>query len=113
MSAGSLVNNVLENTNNNVVPEVGMGITVCMFSDRYAGTITKVSPSKKTFSFTRDKVVRVDKNGMSDCQVYNYESDPNGYEMKARIRKNGKYKTEHTDCSIILNYRDSYHDYSF
>ena len=35
-------------------PEVGMGITYGAGSDRYVGTIHKVSPDGKTFWFTDD-----------------------------------------------------------
>lgn len=56
---------------------IGMGVTQSVGSDRYAGTITRTSPSQKTVFFTRDKYKRVDSNGAySESQEYEYETTP-------------------------------------
>lgn len=56
---------------------VGMGITESVGSDRYAGTITRTSPSQKTLFFTHDHATRADDNGAyTESQEYEYESVP-------------------------------------
>lgn len=54
---------------------VGMGATEMLYSDRHAYTVQKVISPKRVI-VTRDKAVRVDDNGMSDCQRYEYTSTP-------------------------------------
>lgn len=56
-------------------PYVGMGATEMCYTDRQAYTVQKVI-SEKRVVVTRDKVRRVDDNGASDAQAYEYESTP-------------------------------------
>jgi hypothetical protein len=67
-------------------PEVGMGATVASGSDGYAYTIIWISPSGKTIRLQRDIAKRIDKNGMSETQEYEYTRDPNGTIIEARLR---------------------------
>lgn len=106
---GSLNNRILEGQKG-VTPEVGMGVTLLMYSDRKAGTIIKTT--RKTFTFQIDKATRTDKNGMSESQSYTFEADPNGQTLVARQRKNGTWRTP-TSGGVMLGYRDQYHDFSF
>lgn len=95
-------------------PEVGMGCTECLWSDRHAGTITRVSDSFKTIWFKRDIATRVDSNGMSDCQDYEYKFDPDAPEHKATLRKDGRYRTVGKYGNYVaLGWRDEYYDFSF
>lgn len=55
--------------------EVGMGATEMLYSDRHPWTVQKIISDKRVV-VTRDKAKRVDRNGMSDCQEYSYESTP-------------------------------------
>ena len=55
--------------------EVGMGATEMMYSDRRAYTVQKII-SDKRIVVTRDKVTRIDRNGPSEDQKYEYESTP-------------------------------------
>lgn len=56
-------------------PFVGMGATEMCYSDREPYTVQKVvSPSRVVV--TPDKWTRVDSNGRSECQSYEYESAP-------------------------------------
>lgn len=99
-------------TNGAPIPEPGMGCTVLMYSDRRAGTITRVSPSGKTFWFTYDKVTRIDGNGMSDCQDYAYETVQGSPEVQVRRNKRGQWK-EKGGSTVAVGYRREYYDYSF
>lgn len=95
------------------VPEVGMGATVVYYSDRQAFTITRVSPSAKTFWMSRDKVVRLDQNGMSDSQKYAYVTDPDGGNYAVTLRKDGKYRVMGGMAKVKVDVRSEYYDYSF
>lgn len=98
-------------------PEPGMGVTVQMWSDRYAGTIVSVSPSGKSFQFRRDRAIRRDKNGMSEVgQDYLYEIDPTAKIETARLAKDGTFRLpggKRHGSIVRLGYRKAYHDYSF
>lgn len=95
-----------------IVPVVGMGLTVRMYTDSVAMTIVSVSPSGKSFKATRDITVRLDNNGMSDCQDYSYTPTVDGEGYSFRLgSKTGRYK-----CGIgyaLLGFKRAYHDYSF
>ena len=101
-----------------IVPTVGMGVTECVGSDRYAGTITRVSKSGKQFWFTHDDVKLVDGSCMSEHQVYEYTPRPDGGEICAKLSRTrydlgknvyrvGKY------TRVALNVRRQYSDPSF
>jgi hypothetical protein len=108
---GSLINRMME-TSTMPKPEIGMGATVTMFSDRYPATVVAVSESGKTLTIQFDKYARVDGNGMSDCQQYTYEADPNGVTAQFRLTKNG-WKRLNCSDRLLLNYRERYFDFSF
>jgi hypothetical protein len=54
--------------------KVGDGVTYHVGSDRYAGTVTHVSPSGRTFRFTFDKATAT--GDYYGHQSYTYESVP-------------------------------------
>lgn len=110
---GSVSNWLMSGTKGQPAPEVGMGITLLMWTDRKAGTITRVSSSGKTFWFRADKAIRTDNNGMSEDQHYRYEPDPEAGESVARLgHKSGAWKSK-GGAQVRLGDRDAYHDYSF
>ncbi len=108
---GSLTNYLMTGTKGQPTPEVGMGVTFLYYTDRSAGTITKVSPSGKTIQVKADKATRIDNNGMSESQDYTYEPDPEAQEVTARLTKSG-WKTK-SGTRLAIGYRRAYHDYSF
>jgi hypothetical protein len=96
---------------------VGNAATVNWWSDSKAGTIIQVSPSGKRITVQLDKSTRTDKNGMSDCQHYEYERDINGATYEFSLRKNGRWvvighETRH-GVSCTIGGRYTYHDFSF
>lgn len=109
----SVTNWLLSGTNGQPDPAVGMGVTVLMWTDRHAGTITRVSESGKTFWFREDTAIRTDGNGMSESQTYRYEPNPNANERRARIRKDGSWRESKTGTRLRLGSRSAYHDFSF
>lgn len=110
---GSLTNRMLERQA--VTPEVGMGVTECMWSDRHAYTIVRVV-NAKTIVVRRDKAVRTDKNGISESQTYSYEEDPTGTERTVTLRKNGRWVTKGESMNgtgWMIGSREEYEDPSF
>jgi hypothetical protein len=114
---GSLINHLMSGAKT-PAPEVGMGATVLCWTDRHAGTITKVNPDG-SFEVQCDKATRIDSNGMSDAQSYSYERNPNGCtyrfarvtrgKAKGQLRENGRKDGN----GVLIGTRDHHHDYSF
>lgn len=115
---GSLINNIYANSKQ-VVPIVGMGATMLMFSDRHAGTIVEVLKKSKGevkgFVWQQDNAKRIDKNGMSESQQYEYSANIDGPKYEVILRKNGRYvrKGESLNgTSFALDSRMEYYDFS-
>lgn len=105
--------------------EVGAGATVLSWTDRFPATVIKVEEKGKSVYVTvqYDKYKRIDLNGMSESQSYEYTRDPEGATRVFRST-NGKgwvavRKNEETGrmvkCSggLVIGYREHYHDFSF
>ena len=92
------------------VPQVGMGATLCLWSDSHAYTITRVSKSGKTFWMKQDKAERTDHNGMSDAQSYRYIQHENVPEREVRMTKRG---WRSCGCVVVVGVREEFYDYSF
>lgn len=122
---GSVISRLMESSKQ-PVPEVGMGATVCGYSDRHAGTVTGVRPVAKGQAFEvsvqQDTATRTDKNGMSESQEYAYTPDPKGRVYRFRLDKSGRYREVGSDgrmakkgdgYGLLLGHRDEYYDFSF
>ena len=94
-------------------PEVGMGATQIMWSDRHPFTVVEVSPNSRRCVVQEDRAVRTDKHGMSDCQDYDYEANPEGRKVTLSRRKNGDWRQVGDTQLFHLGYRSRYFDYSF
>ena len=99
--------------------KVGDGATMLYYSDRHACTIIEIADNGSYIKVQKDKATRIDNNGMSECQDYEFERDPKGavYTFK-RTRKdksvytgNGKYCD--WDVKLSFGARIEYYDYSF
>lgn len=97
-------------------PEVGMGCTVLMWTDRLAGTIVAV-PNRRTVHMQCDEVYRTDSHGMSDAQSYRYERNPNAQVRVYTLRKNGAWVRQGGKMRggerLAIGMRQQYYDYSF
>lgn len=103
--------------------KVGDGVTICLWSDRHAATVTKVT---KTSVTVRQDKATLDPNfkpefivggfaahctNQSD-QTYTYEEDPNGNEYTFRwSHKYGQYG-QPNDARLIKG-RHEFYDYNF
>ena len=94
-------------------PTVGMGGTMLYWSDRHAFTVTRVSDSGKTAWIVMDEEVRIDKNGMSESQIYSYNPGSGG-EIEVRLSKNTQWHQGGVKGrKVSFGRRDTYHDFSF
>jgi hypothetical protein len=113
---GSLINHLYSRAAQ-IKPQVGMGATILCWTDRHAGTIIEVTAD--SFVVQEDRATRTDKNGMSDCQSYSYEPDPNGPRTTFKRVKRGKAKGDWRENGVkdgrgvLIGRRDKHHDYSF
>lgn len=104
--------------NETKTPEVGMGATYRVWSDRHACTIVEIRKNGSLLVLQRDKAKRTDSNGMSESQSYEYSRDPDGELFRVSLRKNGAWKcvgqsmNEPGGIAHIGN-RCEYYDYSF
>lgn len=109
-------------------PVDGMGATVLCWTDRCAGTVISVSQrAGKTLVHVReDRATRTDGNGMSECQSYSFEADPEGHLWTFRQTKTGVWeevtvnpntgrfnKAEGGGYGLRIGEREKYHDFSF
>ncbi len=64
-----------------------------------------------------DNAKRIDKNGMSESQEYEFTRNPNASEEEFTLRKNGRWIRKgdpmRGGAEIAIGYRDQYYDYSF
>ncbi|CPW67078.1 hypothetical protein [Mycobacteroides abscessus] len=116
MRNGSLHNMIAANTRS-AAPQVGMGATIVMWSDRHAATIVGVSDSGSTVSVQRDRATRTDNYGMSDSQSYAYSPNPEASIQAFTLRKTGRWvrrgEPEKGGTVLLIGQRDEYYDYSF
>ncbi len=112
---GNLTNRVMENSKQ-LKPEVGMGATITMHSDRHACTITQIV-SERMVVVQEDCAVRTDKNGMSYSQTYEYDRDRTGLCYTFSLRKNGRWvcvnESQKDGTGLVIGERDHYFDFSF
>jgi hypothetical protein len=111
---GSLMNYIFSGAKM-AAPEIGMGATVLMWSDRHAATIVEVSKSGKRVGIAEDEAKRVDGNGMSDSQSYEY-SPGTGSVQYFTLRKNGAWVREGDSMKgarLAIGARQHYYDFSF
>jgi len=124
---GSLINRLQERM---VVgaptPTVGMGVTMLSYTDRHPGTIIKVEKSGKGLIVTvqADDAKRIDDNGLSESQEYEYTPNPKGviyfYKQKEpntcwthvyKSAETGRYRQ--SVGGLFIGKREKYYDFSF
>lgn len=104
---GSLINHIM--ARGSVMPEIGMGATICGWSDRYPATIVKIT--KTQVHVQHDDYKRIDSNGMSEQQEYEYTRNTNGPVIVFRLSRGGlRSKSGNYLC---VGRRERYYDFSF
>jgi hypothetical protein len=93
--------------------QVGDGATICLWSDRKACTV--IARTARTITVQGDRAVRVDNNGMSECQQYEYHRNPEAGISTYSLRKNGRWvrvgDTLNGQCLVAG--RHEFYDYAF
>ena len=95
----------------NSIPTVGQPATIRYYTDRVACTVTAVSPSGHKVTVREDFSIRLDSNGMSECQDYTYAPNPEG-EVHIFFR-NARGEYRQPGYALHLGERATYHDYSY
>lgn len=115
-STGSLTNYLMSGTKGQPVPVVGMGATMLGWTDRHAATIVAVGPNGRWVEIRRDDAKRVDSNGMSEAQDYEFTPNPKAPVLRYSLRKDGGYVRvgeKFSGVRLRIGERDCYHDFSF
>lgn len=97
----------------NSEPEIGIGVTYGIGSDRYVGTIIRVSESKKTIWFRDDESKLISGSEWTGDAKYNHTLRKQGEVRKAMFRsKTNSWKVVGL-YSLIIGQRNFYTDPSF
>lgn len=94
-------------------PEIGMGATLHIGSDRVPATVVQITHNNKRIVLQEDIATRTDSNGMSESQSYTYKNDPNGSLWYASKRKDGRWRVSGGSMPVSLGVRSYYYDFSF
>lgn len=123
-NTNNLVSNIKHGMVNRPDPAVGLGVTICIGSDRYVGTIKRIM-SPDLFVFTRDDVKAAPKNAGMGHQDWVYTPQPDGDECFAKRGKDGRWYEAHKTPKgnwsiskrqsppILVGEKDYYYDWSF
>lgn len=107
---GSLTNRLYERNKSEEDIKVGMGATIYWYSDRSACTVVEVK-SKCSIVIQKDIATRIDRNGMSESQEYEFSRDENGRKYECYCR-NGVWRTKGDKQRVVIGRRDEYYDYT-
>jgi hypothetical protein len=111
---GSIVNMAMSRSG--IKPEVGMGATKLLYSDRHACTIVQVIDDD-TVMVQEDQAHRTDTRGMSEAQEYEYTPDPTAQFEPFSRRKNGVWvrigESMKQGTKLCIGVRQAYRDFSF
>ena len=123
---GSLVNHLIAGAGTLSEIKAGTPATILSWSDRSPATVFRVFKvgSSTIVEVRDDQYKRIDNNGISESQVYEYKTDVNGSRSYWKIDKNGNvsrtYKNEETgrwgkikSGAIAFGSREKYHDFTF
>ena len=123
---GSLVNHMYSRmTKNHPEPKVGDGATILHWSDRSPATVIEVTATKQGWvvAVQGDHAKRIDSNGMSEMQEYEYTPNPNGGISYFRLEEKGWRSVRPGkragswklggDGGLLIGKREKYYDFSF
>ena len=116
MRHGSFQNMMLGGSKSATAPEIpaiGDGATLLYWTDRDPATVTRIEKIRGRYRvyIRLDKATRLDSNGMSDAQDYEFTPDPDAREEECRFRK-GRWETT-GGTAVAFGFRSKYYDYSF
>lgn len=98
---GSLDNRFAEDINHNGCKvEIGMGVTELCYSDRHAYEVVAIKDDRH-ITIRRLKAKRIDHNGLSECQDYEYTSNPDGATRNLFLTKKGQWRDRYREHALI------------
>lgn len=103
-TTGSFINYMMGN--NSSLPEVGKGATILHWTDRTACEVLSVSADGKKVVIQAYTEKRIDTNGMSECQTYDY-STLNGHDQVI-VWKWGAWREEGTEVVWTEEFKNIY-----
>lgn len=111
------MNNTITSYYKETVPEIGMGATMPVGSDRYPYTIVSVSDNKKIIVVQADDYTATKDSDYYSNQKYTYASNPKAEMETFKLRKNGAYVREGESMDrgsrLWIGERRAYSDPSF
>jgi len=120
---GSLVNHLYSRqTKGQPNPEIGQGATILLWSDRHAATVVDIIDN--IIGVRRDAAKRIDNNGLSESQEYEYTPNRQAGITWFRREKAGKWVEVFVNretnrwnkgggSGLRLGERQEYRDFSF
>lgn len=119
MRYGSAIHQI-QDTMRCAKPEIGQGCTTLGWTDRHAGTVVALGPESKSqpgfptwVEVQQDHAKRIDSNGMSESQAYEFAPNPDAARQRFTLRKEGAYRIKGGDRRVMFGHREEYYDYSF
>ena len=123
----SLINNIYaRSTNGQPNPEVGMGVTMLGWTDRYPGRITEVFMIGKLTAIAVEEMnaIRTDNGGFTEAQTYEYLPYTDGgnisyYSQDATGYWTRVYRNPETNRwikgtgGLIIGQMEKYYDFTF
>lgn len=122
---GSLVNHMMASTDSKLEIKAGTPVTILSWSDRKPGTVfrTFMVGNTEIIEVREDDYKRIDNNGMSEQQEYEYKINVNGSKHFYRASKKGGYEgcyqSKETGRWVkgsgfaSFGHREAYFDFSF
>lgn len=108
---GDVMNRLMENMQPET-PQVGMGATELLYSDRHAYTVVEVV-NAKVIMVKRD-IATCDHRHTSDSQKWQYQEDPKAKPIKLKLHKKGYwYQEGDTTTRFLVGVREEYFDPCF
>lgn len=106
-------------------PKAGMGATITGYTDRHAATVICWDANKEIITVQEDTAKRIDNNGMSESQKYEFSPNPDGTKWYfRRNKKTGRWNrivfnektsrwNKHEYGGLTVGMRSEYYDFSF
>ena len=113
---GSVQNRIYENSKGKE-PQVGMGVTEMLWSDRHPWEIIEVKDERHIVVRELDWK-RVDGGGFSEAQEYEYSSNPDNRTARLFRTKKGQWRERigknGLGCTVfVIGVAERYYDFSF
>lgn len=105
------------------LPEIGMGATIAVGSDKYAGTITDIDKDG-VITVRKDEVTRPTSFGGKPSQEYIYKPNPKGVSFHFKNYSNGwsyveqnpdtgRWKKQKANYEVNIGVRKEHHEFSY